>query len=147
MHLVKVYSFNTYAKLFEKLTFLTRWSENRNISFSEYFAYVLNEWFLTAYHWKPPIHEVCKRWLFSLKMCTMEPYQALCSVEHISSWIFIKKFLFVLSVHRKTKRQTMRKNTELLHDAMDVTVAIANVFWLKNFIWKLNWKSLQYCLK
>ena len=37
----RVHSFSTYAKLSEKLKFLTLW---RNVSFSEKFAYVLNEW-------------------------------------------------------------------------------------------------------
>ena len=36
----RVHSFSAYAKLSEKLRFLTLW---RNVSFSEKFAYVLNE--------------------------------------------------------------------------------------------------------
>ena len=47
------HSFSTYGKCSEKLTFLTPWyadvrtcayQEVRNVSFSEDFAYVLNEW-------------------------------------------------------------------------------------------------------
>ena len=47
-------SFSTYGKISEKLTFLTplirtpmcAYQRVRNVSFSENFAYVLNEWFL-----------------------------------------------------------------------------------------------------
>ena len=52
---IRNHSFSTYAKFSEKLTFLTPWYPMlrtcacqgvRNVSFSENFAYVLNEWFL-----------------------------------------------------------------------------------------------------
>ena len=39
---VWLHPFNTYAKLSEKLTFLTADQGVRNVSFSENFAYVLN---------------------------------------------------------------------------------------------------------
>ena len=38
------HSFSTYTKFYEKLTVLTSWYGVRNISFSENFVYVLNEW-------------------------------------------------------------------------------------------------------
>ena len=41
---VWLHPFNTYAKLSEKLTFLTADQGVRNVSFSENFAYVLNGW-------------------------------------------------------------------------------------------------------
>ena len=47
--------FSTYAKFFEKLTFLTPWYTHvrariRNVSFLENFAYILNEWSLCNVH-------------------------------------------------------------------------------------------------
>ena len=47
--------FSTYAKFFEKLTFLTPWYTHvrariRNVSFLENFAYTLNEWSLCNVH-------------------------------------------------------------------------------------------------
>ena len=49
----KDYSFSRYAKLSEKLTFFNPWYAQgvrgvRNVSFSENFAYVLNEWSLSS---------------------------------------------------------------------------------------------------
>ena len=44
---IRDHSFSTYAKFSEKLTFLdvrTRAHQEVNVSFSENFAYILNEW-------------------------------------------------------------------------------------------------------
>ena len=58
------YSFSKYAKFSKNLTFLTPWyahlhlriREERNVSFSENFGYVLNEWSHTC------------TWIFTLKL-------------------------------------------------------------------------------
>ena len=57
---IRNHSFSSYAKFLEKLTFLTPWygvayvrvciRGVRNVNFSEHFAYVPNEWFLTYAH-------------------------------------------------------------------------------------------------